>query len=64
MLRRFGLSISPGFRWECLTIRTVSRFPQGCPYGKPDEQQYDIGFLEKVAEAMLKHSEAVTEVPV
>jgi hypothetical protein len=42
----------------------VSRFPQGCPYGKPDEQQYDIGFLEKVAEAMLKHSEAVTEVPV
>jgi hypothetical protein len=26
-LRRFGLSISPRFLWECLTSRTVSRFP-------------------------------------
>ena len=29
------------------------RFPKGCPYGKPQEPQYPIGFLEKVAEAML-----------
>lgn len=28
-------------------------FPQGCPYGKPEEKQYPIGFLEKVAEAMM-----------
>jgi hypothetical protein len=42
-------------------VNSKWKFPQGCPYGKPDEQQYDIGFLEKVAEAMLKHSEAVTE---
>jgi hypothetical protein len=26
-LRRFGLSISPRFLWECLTSRTVSWFP-------------------------------------
>jgi hypothetical protein len=28
-------------------------FPQGCPYGKPEEKQLPIGFLEKVAEAMM-----------
>jgi len=27
VLRRCGLSIAPRFRWECLTNRTVSRFP-------------------------------------
>ena len=27
MLRRFGLTVAPRFRWECLSIRTVSRFP-------------------------------------
>src|SRR5262249_27404345 len=27
MLRRSGLSVTPRFRWECLTIRTVSWFP-------------------------------------
>ena len=25
--RRFGLPVAPRFRWECLTIRTVSGFP-------------------------------------
>jgi len=24
---RFGLSVAPRFRWECLTIRTVNGFP-------------------------------------
>lgn len=28
-------------------------FPKGCPYGKPDEKQFPIGFLEKVAEAIM-----------
>jgi hypothetical protein len=28
-------------------------FPKGCPYGKPEEKQYPIGFLEKVVAAML-----------
>jgi hypothetical protein len=27
LLHRFGLSVAPRFRWECLTIRTVSWFP-------------------------------------
>jgi hypothetical protein len=27
-------------------------FPKGCPYGKPDEMKYPVGFLEKVTEAM------------
>jgi hypothetical protein len=27
VLRRFGLSVSPRFLWECLTVRTVSPFP-------------------------------------
>ncbi len=27
VLRRFGLSVAPRFLWECLTSRTVSRFP-------------------------------------
>jgi hypothetical protein len=27
-------------------------FPKGCPYGKPDEKKYPIGFLEKVTDAM------------
>jgi hypothetical protein len=31
-------------------------FPQGCPYGKPEEKQYPIGFLEKVTEALIKRS--------
>jgi hypothetical protein len=24
---RFGLSVAPHFRWDCLTIRTVNWFP-------------------------------------
>jgi hypothetical protein len=32
------------------------RFPKGCPYGKPEEAQYDIGFLEKVAQAIVAKS--------
>ncbi len=28
-------------------------FPLGCPYGKPDEKQYPIGFLEKVATQLM-----------
>ena len=28
-------------------------FPKGCPYDKPAEKQYPIGFLEKVAEQMM-----------
>jgi hypothetical protein len=30
------------------------KFPKGCPYGKPDEQKYPVGFLEKVTSAMTK----------
>jgi len=30
----------------------------GLSYGKPEEQQYAVGFLEKVVQAMLKQSEA------
>jgi hypothetical protein len=26
-------------------------FPKGCPYGKPNEKKYPVGFLEKVAAA-------------
>ncbi|MBD0371604.1 MAG: GTPase, partial [Pyrinomonadaceae bacterium] len=29
------------------------KFPQGCPYGKPEEKQLPVGFLEKVAAAMM-----------
>jgi hypothetical protein len=36
------------------------KFPKGCPYGKPDEKQYTIGFLEKVAAAMLAGSATAT----
>src|ERR1017187_9820402 len=48
-LRRFGLAVAPRFLWECLSIRTVSRFPvpatsnpscrfpaMGSPRGFPD----------------------------
>ena len=28
-------------------------FPKGCPYGKPDEKQYPVGFLEMVTSAMV-----------
>jgi hypothetical protein len=34
------------------------KFPKGCPYGKPKERQYAIGFLEQVAAAMLAGSSA------
>jgi len=27
-------------------------FPKGCPYGKPDEKKYPVGFLEKVTDAL------------
>lgn len=30
------------------------KFPQGCPYGKPDEKPYPAGFLDKVAQAMIQ----------
>jgi len=36
------------------------KFPKGCPYGKPDEKQYSIGFLEKVTATMLAGSGATT----
>jgi hypothetical protein len=36
------------------------KFPEGCPYGKPDEKQYPIGFLEKVTAAMIASSGAAT----
>jgi len=29
------------------------KFPKGCPYGKPDEKQYPIGFLEEVTKEMV-----------
>jgi hypothetical protein len=29
------------------------KFPQGCPYEKPSEKQYPIGFLEEVAQQMI-----------
>lgn len=32
------------------------KFPLGCPYGKPLEPKYPIGFLEKVVAAMLQGS--------
>jgi hypothetical protein len=38
-------------------------FPQGCPYGKPDEKRYSIGFLEKVAALMLAGSGATAPAP-
>ncbi|HVG35308.1 MAG TPA: hypothetical protein VM911_19735 [Pyrinomonadaceae bacterium] len=31
-------------------------FPLGCPYGKPEEKQYPIGFLEKVATKLMSGS--------
>jgi hypothetical protein len=36
------------------------KFPRGCPYGKPDEKRYSIGFLEKVTALMLAGSTATT----
>ncbi len=30
------------------------KFPKGCPYGKPDDQKYPVGFLEKVTAAIMK----------
>jgi len=30
------------------------KFPNGCPYSKPDEPKYPVGFLEKVTAAMTK----------
>ena len=36
------------------------KFPKGCPYGKPDEKQYPIGFLEKVTHAMIQGSGLTT----
>jgi hypothetical protein len=30
------------------------KFPKGCPYGKPHEPKYPVGFLEKVTAAMTK----------
>jgi hypothetical protein len=36
------------------------KFPRGCPYGKPDEKRYSIGFLEKVTALMLAGSAATS----
>ena len=33
-------------------------FPKGCPYGKPDEKKYPVGFLEKVTDVMTSGSAA------
>jgi hypothetical protein len=35
-------------------------FPKGCPYGKPDEKQHAVGFLEQVVAALIKSNDAVT----
>jgi hypothetical protein len=34
------------------------RFPQGCPYGKPDEPQLPVGFLEAVAAQVVAAAKA------
>jgi hypothetical protein len=31
-------------------------FPEGCPYGKPDEPRYPVGFLEEIAHRMAQPS--------
>jgi hypothetical protein len=36
------------------------RFPKGCPYGKPDEKQYAVGFLEQVVAALINGNNAAT----
>jgi hypothetical protein len=36
------------------------RFPKGCPYGKPDEKQYAVGFLEQVVAALINGNHAAT----
>jgi hypothetical protein len=36
------------------------KFPKGCPYGKPDERQHAVGFLEQVIAALVKSSDAAT----
>jgi hypothetical protein len=30
------------------------KFPKGCPYEKPSEKQYPVGFLEEVAQKMIQ----------
>jgi hypothetical protein len=32
------------------------KFPQGCPYDKPAEKQYPVGYLDKVAKAIVAHA--------
>jgi len=56
---------SPGFlsRGEgpcTFCVNDHWKFPKGCPYGKPDEKQYPVGFLEQVAKAMVGSSESTT----
>jgi hypothetical protein len=34
------------------------KFPKGCPYGKPDEKQYPVGFLERVTGEMVESGNA------
>jgi hypothetical protein len=36
------------------------KFPKGCPYGKPEEKQYTVGFLEKVTAALVESNSAAT----
>jgi hypothetical protein len=36
------------------------KFPKGCPYAKPDEKQYTVGFLEQVVAALINSSNAGT----
>jgi hypothetical protein len=48
---------SPGFLSRgdgpcTFCVNSHWKFPKGCPYGKPDEKQYPIGFLEQVAGKM------------
>ena len=54
---------SPGFLTRsngpcAFCVNDHWKFPRGCPYGKPDEKRYSIGFLEKVTALMLAGSAA------
>jgi hypothetical protein len=38
-------------------------FPKGCPYGKPDEKQHAVGFLEQVVSALIESNHAALGLP-
>jgi hypothetical protein len=49
---------SPGFLTRgdgpcTFCVNSHWKFPKGCPYGKPDEKQYPVGFLEQVTREMV-----------